>query len=108
MASVHKLLIRYVEVHGLEKMQALSEKFVDYMPEDRWECLAKLDNGEIEEKPEVQKKEVKVTRKRKSCYTCEACGSDDVEHSQLQTRGADESMTSFFYCRGCHNRWKEC
>lgn len=108
MDSVHKLLIRYIEVHGLEKMQSLSKKFVKYKVEDRWKCLAELDNGPLEEKVEVIKNDTRVSRKRKSCYKCESCGEDDVVNSQLQTRGADESMTSFFYCRSCHNRWKEC
>tara|TARA_B110000196_G_scaffold320189_1_gene341030 strand:- start:5065 stop:5388 length:324 start_codon:yes stop_codon:yes gene_type:complete len=106
MRGVHRLLKRYVETHGLEEMRELSTKFQCWSLEKRWGCLAELDNGAEEKEEVVVVEEKKVSRKRKSCHQCQ-CGSYDVEHSQMQTRGADESMTSFYFCHDCESRWKE-
>lgn len=41
-----------------------------------------------------------------SSFTCYRCRSKKVTYTQAQTRSADESMTTFFYCMNCGNRWK--
>lgn len=38
--------------------------------------------------------------------TCRKCGSKKVTKSELQTRGMDESTTSFYKCVQCKSRWK--
>lgn len=40
-----------------------------------------------------------------SILRCRACGGSDISWNQVQTRGADESMTIFCAC-SCGNRWK--
>ncbi|MGA1563943.1 MAG: hypothetical protein ACO35C_04910 [Pontimonas sp.] len=37
---------------------------------------------------------------------CRRCKSRKVVYTQLQTRSADEPMTSYFRCVACHNSWK--
>lgn len=37
---------------------------------------------------------------------CGRCKSKDLDYTQVQTRSADEPMTTFVYCSNCHNRWK--
>lgn len=37
---------------------------------------------------------------------CFKCKSHEIEFFQLQTRRADEPMTTFFRCRNCGNRWR--
>ncbi|OXA63334.1 transcription elongation factor S-II [Folsomia candida] len=39
---------------------------------------------------------------------CNKCGKRDVTYNQLQTRSADEPMTTFCLCLQCGNRWKFC
>jgi len=39
---------------------------------------------------------------------CGKCGKRDVTYNQLQTRSADEPMTTFCMCNACGNRWKFC
>jgi len=39
-------------------------------------------------------------------YICRKCKSDRCWHYQLQTRSADEPMTTFVTCLECSNRWK--
>lgn len=39
---------------------------------------------------------------------CPACKKFDVTYNQVQTRSADEPMTTFCYCNECGKRWKFC
>jgi len=39
---------------------------------------------------------------------CGKCGKRNCTYNQLQTRSADEPMTTFVICNECGNRWKFC
>jgi DNA-directed RNA polymerase subunit M/transcription elongation factor TFIIS len=39
-------------------------------------------------------------------FTCRKCNSNKCSYYQLQTRSADEPMTTFVTCIDCGNRWK--
>ena len=39
-------------------------------------------------------------------FTCYKCKSKKCTFYQLQTRSADEPMTTFVTCLDCSNRWK--
>lgn len=39
-------------------------------------------------------------------FTCRKCKSNRCSYYQLQTRSADEPMTTFVTCIDCGNRWK--
>ena len=39
-------------------------------------------------------------------YKCRKCGSKECSYYQLQTRSADEPMTTYVTCIKCGNRWK--
>jgi len=39
-------------------------------------------------------------------FTCRKCKSDRCWHYQLQTRSADEPMTTYVTCLDCSNKWK--
>ena len=41
-----------------------------------------------------------------SLYTCGKCKKKMCTYFQLQTRSADEPMTTFVTCMNCQNRWK--
>lgn len=41
-------------------------------------------------------------------FTCGKCKSKKTHYYQLQTRSADEPMTTFVTCLNCSNRWKFC
>eukprot|EP00037_Helgoeca_nana_P010065 m.88484 g.88484 ORF g.88484 m.88484 type:complete len:289 (+) comp19989_c0_seq1:57-923(+) len=41
-------------------------------------------------------------------YPCPKCKVRDCIYTQLQTRSADEPMTTFCACKQCGNRWKFC
>ena len=39
-------------------------------------------------------------------FTCSKCKSKECSYYQLQTRSADEPMTTFVTCISCGARWK--
>ncbi|RXG68322.1 Transcription elongation factor S-II [Armadillidium vulgare] len=39
---------------------------------------------------------------------CGKCGKRNCTYNQMQTRSADEPMTTFVMCNSCGNRWKFC
>lgn len=39
-------------------------------------------------------------------FTCRKCKSNKCSYYQLQTRSADEPMTTFVQCLNCSNRWR--
>lgn len=41
-------------------------------------------------------------------FKCGRCGQRECSYNQVQTRSADEPMTTFVLCHGCGNRWKFC
>jgi len=41
-------------------------------------------------------------------FKCGKCRKKNCTYSQMQTRSADEPMTTFVFCRDCGNRWKFC
>lgn len=43
-----------------------------------------------------------------SLLKCGKCKRNNVEYTEMQTRSADEPMTTFAYCQDCGHRWKFC
>uniref|UniRef100_G3PYF2 Transcription elongation factor n=1 Tax=Gasterosteus aculeatus aculeatus TaxID=481459 RepID=G3PYF2_GASAC len=41
-------------------------------------------------------------------FTCGKCKGKCCTYTQVQTRSADEPMTTFVFCNDCGNRWKVC
>uniref|UniRef100_UPI00398E3F7A transcription elongation factor A protein 1-like isoform X1 n=2 Tax=Pristiophorus japonicus TaxID=55135 RepID=UPI00398E3F7A len=41
-------------------------------------------------------------------FTCGKCKKNNCTYTQVQTRSADEPMTTFVFCNECGNRWKFC
>ena len=39
-------------------------------------------------------------------YTCKKCNCSKTYSYQLQTRSADEGMTTFIECSQCKNKWR--
>ncbi|CAJ0945587.1 unnamed protein product [Ranitomeya imitator] len=40
-------------------------------------------------------------------FSCGKCKKKNCTYTQVQTRSADEPMTTFVFCNECGNRWKE-
>ena len=38
---------------------------------------------------------------------CPSCSNKQAYFMQIQTRSADEPMTTFYRCTSCHHQWQE-
>ncbi|XP_061647304.1 transcription elongation factor A protein 2 isoform X1 [Phyllopteryx taeniolatus] len=50
----------------------------------------------------------KVGGSETDMFVCSKCQGKNCTYTQVQTRSADEPMTTFVLCNGCGNRWKFC
>jgi transcription elongation factor S-II len=70
------------------------------MSPDKWAELIKLKSIRDKNKCETQLEASTDT------FTCRKCKSKKCSYYQMQTRSADEPMTTFVTCINCENRWK--
>jgi len=88
------ILEKKIKAHDLAFM-----KHKDMLP-DKW-------NPIIEDlKIKNQNKYIPKIEASTDNFTCRKCKSKECSYYQLQTRSADESMTTFVTCINCGNRWK--
>jgi DNA-directed RNA polymerase subunit M len=73
----------------------------------------KLDNAEIKEKIEQDKKQkVEVVDKEVETYPtttaiCDKCKNDKAYYWLVQTRAGDEAETKFLKCTKCGHTWRD-
>lgn len=80
---------------------------IDMRPEDLWPDgpYAK----KIEEKIHKDLRKAYLAQEMKNTegfFTCARCKSKKTSYYQLQTRSADEPMTTFVTCHNCAKNWK--
>lgn len=57
---------------------------------------------------EIEKNKAKLDEEYEGIFKCKKCGSKKTTYYQLQTRSADEPMTTYVTCKDCENHWKFC
>jgi transcription elongation factor S-II len=67
---------------------------------DKWSEL--IEKKIKRDKSKYETKQVAAT----DTFTCRKCKSNECNYYQMQTRSADEPMTTFVSCINCGNRWK--
>ena len=91
----NKLISKEIKAHELAFMTH------EEMRPDKWEQLIELkkikDENKFSPKLEASTDD----------FTCSKCKSKKCTHYQLQTRSADEPMTTFVTCINCGNRWRQ-
>jgi transcription elongation factor S-II len=70
------------------------------MEPEKWEPLIKAKIKRDKSKYETRMEAATDT------FTCRKCKSNECTYYQMQTRSADEPMTTFVSCINCGNRWK--
>jgi transcription elongation factor S-II len=91
---VAKIMSKEIKPHEVGQMS-----HQDIAPE-RWEKLIQ-DKKEKDENRYAPKLDGNT-----DMFTCRKCKSNKCSYYQLQTRSADEPMTTFVTCVNCGNRWK--
>jgi transcription elongation factor S-II len=85
-----------------EAIQAHTVAFMTHqeMQPDKWKEL-------IEEKVKKDKNKFEINVEASTdTFTCRKCKSNKCTYYQMQTRSADEAMTTFVTCIECGQRWK--
>lgn len=70
------------------------------MDPSRWELLL-----ELKMKRDKKKYDTKMEAATDT-FKCRKCKSNECTYYQMQTRSADEPMTTFVTCINCGNRWR--
>jgi len=82
------------------------EKIVSMTPQqlypDIWEELM------LKNKKKLDALSLQKNVQGTSMFKCGKCKQNNCTYFQMQTRSADEPMTTFVTCLNCSNRWKFC
>jgi transcription elongation factor S-II len=76
--------------------------------EDMASDQRKMQNDEIKKKALCECERGQTRQASTDQFKCGKCGQRKCTYYQMQTRSADEPMTTFVTCVNCNNRWKFC
>ena len=85
-----------------------SAELMNFEPNELWAKgpYAKAVEKKIFKELQKQRLENEALRGVEGFFTCGKCKSKKTTYYQLQTRSADEPMTTFVSCLNCGKRWK--
>ncbi|KAL8232142.1 hypothetical protein R6Q57_001920 [Mikania cordata] len=84
------------------------ERVVELTPEEMASNERQMQNVKIKEKALFECERVGPPKATTDQFKCGRCGIRKCTYYQLQTRSADEPMTTFVTCVNCDNHWKFC
>ncbi|WOL16328.1 hypothetical protein Cni_G25115 [Canna indica] len=88
--------------------QVKPQEIVDLAPEDMASDERKLSNKQIKDKALFDCERGGAPKATTDQFKCGRCGQRKTTYYQMQTRSADEPMTTFVTCVNCNNHWKFC
>nr|XP_043634296.1 transcription elongation factor TFIIS-like [Erigeron canadensis] len=84
------------------------ERILELTPEEMASTERQMENGKIKEKALFDCERGLPPKATTDEFKCGRCGKRKCTYYQLQTRSADEPMTTFVTCVNCDNHWKFC
>ncbi|XP_058110672.1 transcription elongation factor TFIIS-like [Magnolia sinica] len=84
------------------------ERLIDMTPEEMASDKRKQENTVIKEKALFECERGGAPEATTDQFKCGRCGQRKTTYYQLQTRSADEPMTTFVTCVNCNHHWKFC
>ncbi|ODV90068.1 hypothetical protein CANCADRAFT_1801 [Tortispora caseinolytica NRRL Y-17796] len=86
--------------------QVSPERLYNMSPQELAPEKLKEEIHELEKKNLFNARGAKEQRATTDRFTCGKCKQKKVSYYQMQTRSADEPLTTFCTCENCGNRWK--
>ncbi|CAH1438834.1 unnamed protein product [Lactuca virosa] len=84
------------------------ERVLELTPEEMASTERQMENVKIKEKALMECERGAPPKATTDQFRCGRCGKRKCTYYQLQTRSADEPMTTFVTCVNCDNHWKFC
>ncbi|KAK9061005.1 hypothetical protein SSX86_018185 [Deinandra increscens subsp. villosa] len=84
------------------------ERILELTPEEMASTERQMENVKIKEKALFDCERGGPPKATTDQFRCGRCGKRKCTYYQLQTRSADEPMTTFVTCVNCDNHWKFC
>jgi len=88
--------------------QVRPERLPDISAQEMASDARKQENEQIKEKALLECERGGAPKATTDQFKCGRCGQRKTTYYQLQTRSADEPMTTFVTCVNCNNHWKFC
>ncbi|XP_034704724.1 transcription elongation factor TFIIS-like [Vitis riparia] len=88
--------------------QVMPERLLEMGPEEMASDRRQRENQQIKEKALFDCELGAAPKATTDQFKCGRCGQRKTTYYQLQTRSADEPMTTFVTCVNCNNHWKFC
>ncbi|GJP29272.1 hypothetical protein CLOM_g2661 [Closterium sp. NIES-68] len=77
-------------------------------PEEMASDARRRENDEVKKKKTWEAMRGQTVGATTDMFKCGKCGQRKTTYFQMQTRSADEPMTTYVTCLHCQNRWKFC
>ncbi|GAV84758.1 TFIIS_C domain-containing protein/TFIIS_M domain-containing protein/Med26 domain-containing protein [Cephalotus follicularis] len=84
------------------------ERLITMSPEEMASEQRQQENKEIKQKALFDCERGGQAQASTDQFKCGRCGQRKCTYYQMQTRSADEPMTTYVTCVNCNNRWKFC
>ncbi|KAF6170298.1 hypothetical protein GIB67_042988 [Kingdonia uniflora] len=88
--------------------QVKPEKLITMTPEEMASDQRRLETTQIKKKALLECERGAAPKATTDQFRCGRCKQRKCTYYQLQTRSADEPMTTFVTCVNCNNHWKFC
>ncbi|KAJ9185551.1 hypothetical protein P3X46_005173 [Hevea brasiliensis] len=88
--------------------QVQPERLITMTPEEMASEQRQLENNHIKEKALFDCQRGGPPKATTDQFKCGRCGQRKTTYYQMQTRSADEPMTTYVTCVNCNNHWKFC
>lgn len=84
------------------------ERLINMTPDEMASDQRQRENSQIKEKALFDCERGGAPKATTDQFKCGRCGQRKTTYYQMQTRSADEPMTTYVTCVNCNNHWKFC
>lgn len=98
---MNKQIIDLIKDKKINENNIVNLTYTELFP-SHWQSII----DEKIKRDEMQKE--RIMHQTTDLFTCYKCKQNKCTYFELQTRSADEPITTFITCLNCGNKWKQC